>query len=82
MKDRVRGVARSAVAVAAAVALVAGVDALSTPTAEAGLIGLPGGPFACPDLWAPVVCENGQVYSNYCYARLAGQTDCVPFGIY
>ncbi|HSR51729.1 MAG TPA: hypothetical protein VLV83_12945 [Acidobacteriota bacterium] len=34
----------------------------------------------CLDVWDPVICDNGQVYSNFCYARLACATGCVPFG--
>lgn len=34
----------------------------------------------CIDVWAPVICSNGQVYSNSCYARLACATGCVPYG--
>ena len=39
-----------------------------------------GGGFACPDVWKPVICSNGQVYSNGCYASLAGASGCVPYG--
>ncbi len=35
--------------------------------------------FACPMIYAPVLCPNGQVYSNSCFARCEGQTNCVPF---
>ena len=39
-----------------------------------------GGGTECPDVWDPVICSNGQVYSNYCYASKAKATGCVPFG--
>lgn len=39
----------------------------------------PGG-FECPDVWDPVICDGGVVYSNACYARRACATGCVPFG--
>ena len=39
-----------------------------------------GGGFECPDVWNPVICSNGVVYSNGCYASKAGATGCVPFG--
>lgn len=34
---------------------------------------------ACPDIWAPVICSNGEVYSNSCYAYRVCATDCVPY---
>ena len=39
-----------------------------------------GGGFLCPDVWKPVICSNGQVYSNSCYASAACATGCVPYG--
>jgi hypothetical protein len=39
-----------------------------------------GGPIYCLDVWKPVICSNGIVYSNDCYARRAGATGCVPYG--
>jgi hypothetical protein len=38
---------------------------------------LPG--IQCLDVWNPVICDNGQVYSNLCYARKACATGCVPY---
>lgn len=32
----------------------------------------------CLDVWDPVICPNGQVYSNDCYAAKACQTGCTP----
>jgi hypothetical protein len=37
-------------------------------------------PCYCPDVWLPVICSNGHVYSNMCFAGCAGATGCVPFG--
>lgn len=37
----------------------------------------PVNPCLCYDLYLPVLCPNGQVYSNACYAGCAGQTGCV-----
>ncbi len=34
----------------------------------------------CLDVWAPVICSNGVVYSNSCYASCARATGCVPYG--
>lgn len=36
-------------------------------------------PPACPDVYAPVLCADGNVYPNGCYASIAGQTSCVPY---
>lgn len=34
----------------------------------------------CLDYWDPVICDDGQVYSNECYARRECATGCVPYG--
>jgi hypothetical protein len=34
----------------------------------------------CPDVWDPVICDDGQVYSNQCYADRACATGCEPYG--
>ncbi len=34
----------------------------------------------CPDVMAPVICSDGQTYSNACYAYQQCATDCVPTG--
>ncbi len=36
---------------------------------------------ACLDIFDPVICDNGVVYSNACYAERACATGCVPFAI-
>ncbi|HYE60411.1 MAG TPA: hypothetical protein VD997_00315 [Phycisphaerales bacterium] len=38
----------------------------------------PVNPCLCIDVYMPVLCPNGVVYSNSCYAGCAGQTNCVP----
>jgi len=38
------------------------------------------GPPLCPDLYAPVICNNGKVYPNQCYADRAKAKGCVPYG--
>lgn len=38
----------------------------------------PPGGCICPDVYAPVLCPNGLVYSNACVAGCAGQSNCVP----
>ncbi|MBS0187968.1 MAG: hypothetical protein JSS51_07855 [Planctomycetes bacterium] len=34
----------------------------------------------CLDVYRPVLCPNGVVYSNDCYAAKACQKNCVPYG--
>ena len=34
----------------------------------------------CLDVWDPVICDDGNVYSNQCYANRACATGCVPYG--
>lgn len=36
----------------------------------------------CLDVYLPVICSNGFVYSNSCYAAKACATGCVPYEIY
>lgn len=40
----------------------------------------PKNPPSCPDVYAPVICADGNIYSNGCYASIAGQKNCVPWG--
>jgi hypothetical protein len=41
----------------------------------------PGGPGCiCPTYYDPVLCSNGQTYSNQCFANCAGASGCVPVG--
>lgn len=63
----------------AAVLGVVGIAATSL-AAKPGGGGGGGGPRLCPDVYAPVLCPNGKVYPNSCYAERAGQTNCVPYG--
>lgn len=39
-----------------------------------------GGGIQCPDVWNPVICSNGVIYSNGCYAMKAKAKNCVPYG--
>lgn len=34
---------------------------------------------SCPDVWNPVICNDGQIYSNKCYARMYCATGCVSY---
>jgi hypothetical protein len=36
--------------------------------------------YACLDVYAPVICSDGGIYSNGCYASLACQYNCQPYG--
>ena len=37
-------------------------------------------PVLCPDVWNPVICSDGHIFSNSCYAYRACATGCVPYG--
>lgn len=71
-----------------AVALVAVVSGMGFTAAIAKKPGGGGGPIGgcprqgiyCLDVWDPVICSNGIVYSNDCYAYVACATGCVPYG--
>jgi len=39
-----------------------------------------GGPPLCPDIYAPVICDNGKVYPNQCWADRNHAKNCVPYG--
>lgn len=54
--------------------------ALVATHASAIIRPFPCGPRYCLDVWRPVICSNGQVYSNDCYAARACATGCVPYG--
>lgn len=36
-------------------------------------------PVDCPQNYAPVICSDGVVYDNSCYAASYGATGCVPW---
>jgi hypothetical protein len=64
---------------ALAVALVMG--ALAIPASSQAVIGGCNPHVLCPDVYQPVICSNGHVYSNSCYASKACATGCVPYGL-
>ena len=37
------------------------------------------GPPVCPEVYAPVICSNGHIYPNLCYAQKAHAKNCVPY---
>jgi hypothetical protein len=55
------------------------VSALSIPTGSQAASGCPRD-INCLDVWKPVKCSNGVIYSNSCYAYRACATGCVPYG--
>jgi hypothetical protein len=59
----------------AGVALVVFAGGLLAESAQAA------GPKLCPQIYAPVICSNGKIYPNQCYADKAHAKDCVPYGI-
>ncbi|HEY9422494.1 MAG TPA: hypothetical protein VIW92_13845 [Thermoanaerobaculia bacterium] len=65
-----------------ALPLVLAITALAVPMpSQAGHIAVGCGQgYECMDVWDPVICPNGRVYSNSCYAAKACQTNCVPYG--
>lgn len=60
-----------------AAALMVGALGLSAPSKALAFCNHHG---FCPDVYQPVICSNGGIYSNACYASLACATDCVPYG--
>lgn len=69
MKNR-RFLSRSLTVLAAGAVALVGAAAIAAKVPE---------PPHCPDVYAPVLCSNGFVYANGCYASLSGQTNCVPY---
>lgn len=76
MKANVRKL--SMLAIAAAVCAVAGMASVTVAIGPIG--GGCGKGTYCLDVWRPVICPNGRVYSNDCYAGKACQKNCVPYG--
>ena len=53
----------------------------SVAVAIASLSVASAGPPVCPQIYAPVLCDNGKVYPNQCYADRAHAKNCVPYGL-
>ncbi len=34
----------------------------------------------CPKLYGPVICDDGKIYINMCWAEKHHATGCVPYG--
>jgi len=64
-------------ALAAALLIVLGVGAAMwfAPPAEAK------GPCRCPQIYAPVECDNGKTYPNQCVADCRNARNCTPVGV-
>jgi hypothetical protein len=69
-------------ALAFALTTAFGVGALATSRAAAAKPAFSACPrdIQCIDLYAPVLCSDGKVYGNSCYAYRACATGCVPIG--
>jgi len=60
------------VAVGAFGAMTASTPVEANPGLDRGCI--------CPHVYDPVLCPDGNVYSNSCFAGCAGQTGCTRIG--
>jgi hypothetical protein len=69
MKSLLRFVAGSALIAV----VVLGIAAVVPPPVEAG-------PCICPQIYAPVTCDNGKTYPNQCVANCKHAKNCVPTG--
>jgi hypothetical protein len=63
--------------VAFAIALTGAIGAGSVSVASAKCKPNPNA--ICPEIYSPVICSNGHVYSNQCFADAACATGCVPY---
>jgi hypothetical protein len=63
---------RISVAAAFVFALLFGVSSLFTEAEAARCL--------CPQIYAPVVCDNGKTYPNQCVANCQRAKNCVPTG--
>ena len=65
----------------AALVLISGLAVYWTPVdAAIELVSCPKKGFQCLDVYIPVICDGGAVFSNACYASLACATGCRPLG--
>jgi hypothetical protein len=60
-----------------AAAMMVGALALPAPSKALSFCNRHGN---CIEVYQPVICSNGVIYSNSCFAYLACATDCVPYG--
>lgn len=70
---------RAAVKLTLGLSLLAGILSVAVPSQAApGCKKDKNG--VCPQIFDPVVCDNGKTYSNSCFAMLDCATGCVPAG--
>jgi hypothetical protein len=60
-----------------ALALIAGTFSAAVPSQAAG--DCPNSGIVCPAVYDPVICNDGKVYSNSCYARAACARGCQDY---
>ncbi len=72
MKLSIRSVAQAAFVVAIGGIGVTGYEALTTEAVAAR-------PAPCPQIYAPVICDNGKIYPNQCEADRKRAKGCVPY---
>lgn len=77
MKRRVANVLMGAFALAVAGAMLSGIDAYAK---KPGGDGCPYSTIVCTAHWDPVLCSDGNIYSNDCYAMRNCQFDCESLG--
>ncbi len=73
-RNRVSMVAKVGVVGVVGAALLVAASAVAAPPHRPCFKGY------CLDVWRPVICPDGNVYSNDCYAARACQSNCVPWG--
>lgn len=84
MKNSVLWVAKFGVLALALLAMAYSSTALAKKPGGGG--GGGGGGSGCPrdilcaDIYDPVICDDGQIYGNACYAFQQCATGCVPYG--
>lgn len=78
MKKRVSSLLMAMFAVAISGVMLTGADAFAKRPGF--IVACPFWNIYCLDVWDPVICEDGNVYSNDCYALRACQFDCEPWG--
>lgn len=79
MKKRVVPVLMATFGLGVTAVLLSGADALAKGK-HGGGNNCPYRFIVCTALWDPVICADGNVYSNDCYAMANCQFDCEPYG--